>query len=146
MVITVNGNPSYTSRLTNTTSHSDSVVEWQLSSEQATLYTIESMGIRFTRSGDGYRVIINDKETEHDICQYTNYASRQQDEPPIYLSIPSTYWENKTSGRLLLRFYSTLYAQVYENIVLEIVLKPKATISTGTADVVNVGATQTITL
>jgi len=146
MVITVNGNPSYSSRLTNTTSHSDSVAEWQLSSEQATLYTIESMGIRFTRSGDGYRVIINDKETKYDICEYTNYASRQQDEPPIYLSIPSTYWENKTSGRLLLRFYSALYTQVYENIALEIVLKPKATISTGTADVVNVGATQTITL
>lgn len=129
-------------------SYSRSGAIWYLETEEINLYTIESMGVRFSRSSDGYGVIVSDRSVtpSQNVCSYENYGSKPAGEQSVYLSIPQTYFENRTSGDLLLMFRSTLYRQVYENIALEIVLKPRATVSTGTANVVNVGQSQKITL
>lgn len=121
---------------------------WELTQEEIALYTIDSMGVRFSRSSDGYGFIASDSSVSpsQNICYYENYGAKSPGEESVYLSIPATYYENKTSGNLLLMFRSTLYRQVYQNITLEITLKARATPSTGTSNVVDVGQSQTITL
>ena len=127
-------------------SQSTATASWQLA--EPTKYEIEQMVVRFTRSGDGYSVKLQNSN-DVEITRYVSYDSKPSGETHIDAQIPSTYWQNLTSGTIKATFQSPLYSylnQQYNNIELIVSTKAKAGPSTAVVGSAYAGSSQTITI
>lgn len=124
--LTFAGSPASITFAQGNTAKIQSEVSWNITSYTAQ-YEIESFSIRFKRQTSGYGVIAI--KNGHDFCSAVSYSNKPSTEDYIFVTVPQSYWENRTSDSFALSFYSPMaqsVRQIYREISLYIVLKAKA--------------------